>query len=233
MPQIIIQIGENISNAVYDKYVVFAQFSPFILGAIAIFLLGWILAELAARAITGMASALKLEAISKHLGLHQVLKRMHTKLSPSLLIAKTAKGYIMFLFFIEATRVAKLTKVADFLTEIFNYIPDLIIALFIMIVGVRFANFLQLITSTSLSFAKSSAAKVLGLAIKGSVITFTILTALAQLQIAPILVQILFIGFVSMLALAGGLALGLGGQGVVHEILEGFKRIEIRKAKKE
>lgn len=233
MEQVLIQIGHNIANSVNDKYELFARFTPFILGALAVFLFGWILAELVARGIVKMASGLRLEIISKTIGLKHFLKRLRVKISPSELVAQFVKGYIMFLFFIEATKVAKLTQVADFLTEVINYVPDVMIAIFIIMIGIRIGSTMKILISTSLSFAESGSSDVLGLAAKYTVVTFAILAALAQLEIAPILVQVMFIGFISMLALGGGLAFGLGGKDIVHELLEKIKRKELKEAKKE
>ena len=92
---------------------------------------------------------------------------------------------------------------------------------------------MEALISTSLTFTKSRTAHVMGLAAKYTVVTFAVLAALAQLKITPILVQVMFIGFISMLALAGGLAFGLGGKDVVKELLEDVKKMEIREHKKE
>ena len=51
------------------------------------------------------------------------------------------------------------------------------------------------------------------------------MSALFQLKIAAGLVQILFTGFIAMIALAGGLAFGLGGKDVVKEFLEDLKNV--------
>ena len=82
--------------------------------------------------------------------------------------------------------------------------------------------------ATSLRFAKSSTADALGLVAKYVILIFAALAALSQLQIAEILIQTLFIGFVAMLALAGGLAFGLGGKEVVKELLEAIKKAEVK-----
>jgi len=229
MEDILLQITENITGVVETKYDNFIELAPYILGSLAIFLFGWILAELASRAIIGMSKKLKLEIISEKLGLKHFLKRTHAKSSPSRVIAKSVKGYLIFLFFIEATKVAKMTQVAEFLTSVLAYIPEVIIALFIILVGIRIANTMEAVISTSLSFAKSTTAEILALAAKYTVITFAILASLSQLQIAEVLINTLFIGFVSMLTIAGGLAFGLGGKDVVKELLESVKRVELRK----
>ncbi len=233
MDRVFDQITGNILTAIQSKYDNFIELAPFILGAIAVFLFGWALAELAARGIVGMSEKLKLEYISEKIGLKHFLERTKTKLTPSHVIAKGVKGYLIFLFFIEATKVAKLTEIAEFLTTLIGYVPDVIIAIFIMLVGIRIGNTMEVVITTSLNFAKSTTANVLGIAAKYTIVTFAVLAALSQLQIAEILINTLFIGFVSMLVIAGGLSFGLGGKDVVKELLEAIKRVEVREYKKE
>lgn len=229
MENIFVSITNNIATAIRERYDSFIEHAPYILGAIALFLFGCILAELTSRAIISMSKKLKLEWLSEKLGLEHFLARIKSKKSSSHVIAKGIKGYLIFLFFIEATKVAKLTQIADFLSKVIGYVPEIIIAIFIMLVGIRIGNTTQSLISTSLSFAKSNTANVLGIAAKGTVITFAILAALSELDIAEILIQTLFIGFVAMLTIAGGLAFGLGGKDVVKELLEAIKRVEVKK----
>lgn len=227
MDALVNSITGRITDVIQQKYNSFIELAPYILGALAVFILGLILAELASRLILGMSEKLKLETISEKLGLKHFLERTKVKQSPSRVIAKTVKAYLIFIFFIEATKIAQLTEVAEFLAQVRGYIPDVIIALFIILVGIRIGHTLQLLVQTSLSITMSQTAHALGIAAKSTVITFAILAALSQLQIAEILIQSLFIGFVSMLALAGGLAFGLGGKDVVKELLEALKNLEL------
>ena len=57
-----------------------------------------------------------------------------------------------------------------------------------------------------------------------AIIFFTILIVLNQLGIAQDLVRILFTGIVAMLAIAGGLAFGMGGKDLAKDILEDLRR---------
>ena len=220
-------ITGQITSVIQTKYESFIELAPYILGALGVFVLGYILAEMASRAIMRMSEKLRLETIADKLGLKHFLERTGVKKSPSHVIAKSVKAYLIFIFFIEATKIARLTEVAEFLVTIRGYIPQVIIALFIILVGIRIGNTMNLVISTSLSFARTTTASALGLAAKYTMIAFAVLAALSQLEIAEILIQILFIGFVSMLALAGGLAFGLGGKDVVKELLVALKNIEL------
>lgn len=232
MEQFLINITTNIINAVDSRIDRVIELSPFILGALAVLLFGWILAEIASRAIIGLGHKIKLEWIAEKVGLKHFLERANLSITSSRVVAKAVKGYLIFIFFIEATKIAKLTQVSEFLIRVMGYIPDVIIAIFIMLVGIRVGHLLQSIIATSLSITKSKTANILGLAAKYTMVTFAVLAALSQLQIAEILINIMFVGFIAMLTIAGGLAFGLGGKDVVHELLEDVKRIELKHKKR-
>jgi len=232
MQSILTSITSNLVNAINSKINSVVELAPYILGALAVFLFGWILAIMTSRLIISLAHKVKLDVAAEKIGLKRFLEKQKSKLSPSEVIAKGVKGYLIFLFFIEATKVAGLTQVADFLSNIISYIPQVIIAIFIMLVGIEIGNTLQTVIATSLSFAKTNTANVLGIAAKYTMITFAVLGALSQLQIAEILIQTLFIGFIAMLTISGGLAFGLGGKDVVKELLEDLKNAEIKQMKK-
>ena len=69
----------------------------------------------------------------------------------------------------------------------------------------------KLVTTIS-SSAHLRSSKTLGALAKWAIVVFAILAVLVQLNIAPNLIQILFIGIISALSLAFGLAFGLGGR---------------------
>ncbi|MBN1258933.1 hypothetical protein JXA05_04220 [Candidatus Peregrinibacteria bacterium] len=223
MQQLLLQVASDVTRGIQEQYQLFVGLAPYYLGALALFLFGWILAEMAGRAVIKASTKLKLEWLSEKLGLKQFLERAKTNMTTAQLVAKSLKGYLIFLFFIQATKVARMTEVAEFLDKVISYVPQVIIAVFIMLVGIRIGNTMQIVISTSLSFAKEKTSEALGLAAKYTVLAFAVLAALAQLNIAEILVRTLFIGFVAMLALAGGLAFGLGGKDVMKELLESIR----------
>lgn len=233
MQNILTSITSSFVNAINTKISAAIQLAPYILGALAVFLFGWILAILISRMIIVLGHKIKLELAAERIGLKHFLEKQKVKLSSSEVIAKGVKGYLMFLFFIEATKIAQLKEIAEFLSKIISYIPEIIIATFIMLVGIQIGHTLQAVITTSLNFAKANTANVLGLAAKYTIITFAVLAALSQLQIAEILIQTLFIGFIAMLTISGGLAFGLGGKDVVKELLEDIKKVQLKEMRKE
>lgn len=233
MENLLLQITTSLIKTVDTKIDNFINQSPYILGAAAVFLFGWILAIMSAKVIVALGHKIKLEFLADKIGLKHFLDKQKVKMTPSEVIAQGVKGYLIFLFFIEATKIAKLTQVAEFLSKIMSYIPEVIIALFMMLVGIRIGRTLQSLITTSLTFAKANTAHVLGMAAKYTIITFAVLAALSQLQIAEILINVMFIGFISFLTIAGGLAFGLGGKEVIQELLKDIKKVELKEIRKE
>jgi uncharacterized SAM-binding protein YcdF (DUF218 family) len=62
---------------------------------------------------------------------------------------------------------------------------------------------------------------------KSTIIFFTVLIMMNQLGVAQDLIRIFFTGIVAMIAIAGGLAFGLGGKDAAKELLDTLtKRIK-------
>mgnify|MGYP001617622362 FL=1 len=128
-------------------------------------------------------------------------------------------GWIVKWFFIVVILIAVTdflgwTQVTDFLSEVALYIPNVIIAVVILTVGLVMGQFVHNVVEKSIKVSGSPtpAYKPLAALSKWAIIIFALLASLVQLGVATALIQILFTGLVAMLAIAGGLAFGLGGK---------------------
>jgi hypothetical protein len=105
------------------------------------------------------------------------------------------------------------------------YIPNIIIAIVILLVGLVLGNFTHKVTHKAVQASNlSSAAGFLATAAKWAIFVFALLAALTHLKIAQDLINTLFMGLVGMLALAGGLAFGLGGKDAARQFIDNVKR---------
>jgi hypothetical protein len=104
-----------------------------------------------------------------------------------------------------------------------NYLPNVIAAVLIMLAAVVIGGFLRRVVIASVMGAKLNAAHFLGTLVWWMVIVFGFLAALEQLNIAATIIQTIVTGFIAMLALAGGLAFGLGGKDYAHHLLDKLK----------
>lgn len=220
------EIKEVVVNSTSNTFNKFAEFWPNILGAVVLVIVGFLLGWIVEKAIVKSADKLKIAHLSNKIGLDKLLKKAKIKSNVSVLIGKLLKGYIAFMFVMAAASVLELQQIADFINTIIAYIPNVVIALGIILVGIRFGETTAAITETTLQVANSSAAKVVASIAKYALVFFAVMAALAQLEIANEIVMTLFIGFVSMIALGGGLAFGLGGKDLVRDLLEDLRKVK-------
>ncbi len=130
----------------------------------------------------------------------------------------------MIVFILAATDILGLFGVSLFLRDILAYIPSIIIAVLIMLASVVLANFSKSVVRASVMSAKLHASKFLGTLVWWTIVVFGFLAALIQLGIAVTILNTLITGLIAMLALAGGIAFGLGGKDYAAYLLEKLRR---------
>lgn len=130
------------------------------------------------------------------------------------------KWFLVIVSILAAADILNLNQVTAFLNMVLLYIPNVVIAVIILLLGVLFANFTAQIVQGAVKTARLKTGHFLAAIAKWSIIVFSVLAALVQLGIAASLLQILFTGLVAMLAIAGGLAFGLGGRGHAEKIIQ-------------
>ena len=104
------------------------------------------------------------------------------------------------------------------------YIPNVIIAVFILLAALIVATFLEKVVQAAILASNFSHALFLATVTKWSIFIFAIFAALTQLGVAPNLIGTLFTGFVAMVAIGGGIAFGLGGKEYAQELIGLLKR---------
>ena len=134
------------------------------------------------------------------------------------------KWFLILVFLMAATDILRLTQVTNFLNSIILYLPNVVVAAVILAVAFLVANFVFAVVKGSTKVAGIVSATLLATVAKWAIVIFGFLAALIQLGIAASLINTLFIGFVAMLALAGGLAFGLGGKDEAALILKKIRQ---------
>lgn len=208
-------------RGIWDKIVTFL---PNVLGAAIILVVGWIVAYLVSQVVDRVLRLVQLQTLFEAAKVEDVVKKMGIKVDTTGIIASLVKWILVLVAFIAAVDVLNLDTVTDFLNTVLGYAPSVVSAAAILLVGAIFAHFLGNLVTGSLRAGEIAHAQTVGNVIRYAIITFAVLSALIQLQIAANLLQTLFVGFVALLAIGGGIAFGLGGQGVAREIVEKIRK---------
>jgi hypothetical protein len=197
------------------------SFLPDFLGAVIIFALGWLLASLVEKLIEGIFKSFKVDTLLKSTGVEDVIERSGHKLNSGRFVGALVKWFVIIVFLVASFDVLGLTQVNEFLKGVvLTYIPNVIVAVLVLMVSVVIADTIQKVVVASARAAHVKSASFLGAVAKWSIWIFAILTALIHLGIAPQLIQTLFMGIVVAAALATGLSFGLGGKEVAGRMLE-------------
>lgn len=135
------------------------------------------------------------------------------------LAAELVRWTVVILFLVPAAEAWGLPKVTELLNQFLLYVPNVFVAAVVAFIGLVVANLVSQIVKNASSTLGSTSSNLLSSVARYALFFFTALIVLNQLGVASDLVRILFTGIVAMIAIAGGLAFGLGGQDTAKRIL--------------
>lgn len=127
------------------------------------------------------------------------------------LLGTVVQVIIILLFVVEALQLLELEFMVTLATGIFAYLPSVIAAIIILAVGFWLANMAEQLVGSVMSHS-SGTPHVLRYVAKYAILAFAFFMALDQLGIAASIINSAFILILGGVALAFGLAFGLGGR---------------------
>jgi hypothetical protein len=196
-----------------------ASFIPNLLGALIVFVIGLVVASGLGSLVEKIFDAVKLDSFLAKLGLTPYFERAGLRLHGSRFMGQLVNWFLVIVFLLAATDILGLPGFSNFLRETLLYIPNIVVAVLIMLAAIVIGNFLKRTVTASVMGAKLGGAGFLGSLTMWVITVFGFLAALVQLNIATSIINSLITGFIAMLALAGGLAFGLGGKEYASHLL--------------
>lgn len=197
-------------------------FIPELVGALVILIIGLIIASVLGKLAKKLVGYTRIDKLMEKAGIIRGLQNAGIKLNLAVFIGKIVKWFILIATLIAIADILRIPQITEFLKEIIFYIPNVIVAVIILAIGLLLGALVQSMIEKTLKASKLTEAsgKLLANIAKWAIIIFTAMAALIQLGIAASLIEILFTGLVAMLALAGGLAFGIGGKEKAARFLE-------------
>ncbi len=210
-------LSTAVSSAILKSLAAFINFVPAFIGGLIILIVGLVIAAVVYRVVFGL---LKMVQLEKFLARYGVTKLEGKDIEWSEILAELGRWTIIIVFLVPTLQAWRLDAVNTVLNRVILYIPNVIVAVIVAMVGLAFSRLgYRVARSASQSLGKH-VSNTVGLVAEWSIIVFVAFLVLHQLGVAQELLRILFAGLVAMLALAGGLAFGLGGQGTARTLLE-------------
>lgn len=218
---------ENLSIGVIN-------FIPGLFFAIVIFIIGWFIGILFGKFANQIIRTLRVDNALRGAGIEEVLRRGGFALDSGKFLGSLVEWFTIIVFLVASLDVLGLSEVNMFLQqEVLQYLPKVIIAVFVLLVSAVIAETMQRIVVGGAQAADVRHANFLGKVTRWSIWIFAIMMALFELGVAQAMIQMLFTGFVVAFALAVGLAFGLGGQDAAAKYLAHLTSEFSNKSKKE
>ncbi len=203
---------EALTSSFYNLWLRVAGFLPSLVGALITIVVGIIVAAALEKLVERIVFYLKLDNILKQVGMDSFMQRGNMKLNSGNFLGRIVYWFFILVFFLAASDILGFTALSGFIQGVLSYIPNVIIASLILLAAMVAAKFVKHFVRASVMGVKMHSGKTLGEVAWWGVVVFGFLAALSQLGVAVQIINTLITGLVAMLAIAGGLAFGLGGK---------------------
>lgn len=197
---------------------------PKILGFVIILVVGWFVASLIAKGVAALLRAVKFNDLAQRAGLTGFMQRAGVETDASGLIADIAKWFIRLIALVVAFDALGLPAVSDVLRQLLLWLPNLVVAMVVLVIAGLVANALSKIVRGATATAGFANPDTLATVTKVAVWGFAIVIAVNQIGVAATLVNTLLMATAGALALAFGLAFGLGGRELAAQTLSDLKK---------
>lgn len=214
--------GDVIVASLQQVWVAVADFLPLFIGAIIVFVVGWVVAVAIGKLVEQIIKGLRLDSLLTKLSIHKVWERGGWKTNSGAFIGGLVRWFLIVVFLLAAVNIIGLTQVSDFLKAVVLYIPNVVVAALILVIAAVVADAVEKLVRGSVE-ATGYKGSVAGTVARWAIWIFALVAALMQLGIAVALVQTLVTGLVAMLVLSFGLAFGLGGKDAASDFIHRMK----------
>jgi len=196
------------------------QFFINVLLVLVILIVGWIISKFIKALVTKLLRAVKLDELSDRIELDSILAKGGISYSLSELIGVICYWLALLVTFVAAINAIGLTVAADLLNRIVLYIPNIIAAIFILILGMFVATLLSNIVRTAANNAGVAQSKLLGKVVEVAVAVFVIAITLEQLGIGAKVIELFITVILASIGLGLALAFGLGCKDIAAKFLD-------------
>ena len=199
------------------------SFIPALIGAILLLIIGWVLSDVIAKLVAGLLERVGFENAAHRVGVTGFMSRTGMR-DPraGYVLAELVKWFIRLIFIEAAAQAVHLQAVTQVINQLILFIPNLIVALVVLLIGAIVARFVAGIVRGSASEAGLQNPNLLATVAQYAIMAFAVIVAINQVGIAATLVNTLFMALMGAVALAVGLAFGLGGRDVAGQMWQGW-----------
>ena len=214
--------GDMIIISLQQVWTTVVVFLPLFIGAVVVFIVGWVVAVTVGKGEEQAVETLGLDSVLCKMEFEKILERAGWRLDSGAFIGGLVRWFLIIVFLLASVNILGLTQVSDFLQQVVFYIPNVIVAAFIIIIAALVNEVVGKLIRGSTNAVGYKGFSV-NLVARWAIWIFAFAAVLFQLGVARELVQTMMTGLVAALALAFGLAFGLGGKDAAAGFIDKVK----------
>lgn len=217
---VVVAIKESLGST-FDG---FAAFIPKLFGALVILLIGWLIARAIKFALSKVLKAVNFDALTEKVGINGYMAKAGMKARGSDLIAKLGYWIVMLTVLIMFFNSLGLEAVSGLLNDAVQFIPNIIVACILLVVGMYIAQFAQGLAVGALKAGGFDKADLVGKIAYGSIMFLIVTMVLNQLHIGDGIIDKVISIVLGALGLGLSIAFGLGAQDWVKKTINGMSK---------
>jgi hypothetical protein len=214
--------GQAVLTSVAAALALLLSGIPKILGFLVILIIGWIIASAVASAVAVLLRAVRFNDLARRSGLADFVEKAGIRKDVAGVLADLTKWFIRLIVLVTAFDALGLPAVSQVLQQLLLWLPNLVVALVVLVIGGLAANALAGLVRGATAEAGLGSPRLLETLTRIAIWAFAIVVAVNQIGIATTLVNTLFMATVGAVALALGLSFGLGGRDTAARIVQGW-----------
>jgi hypothetical protein len=214
--------GEALTTSLAAALALFLGAIPRVIGFLIILIIGWFISGLLAAGVAALLRAVRFNDLAQRSGLTGFVQNMGLRTDTAGVLANIVKWFVRLIVLVVAFDALGLPAVSAVLQQFLLWIPNLVVAVVILVIAGLAANALGNLVRGATAQAGFDNPDLLETITRVAVWAFGIVVAVNQIGVAQALVNTLFMGFVGALALAAGLAFGLGGRETAGQIVHNW-----------
>jgi Conserved TM helix len=216
--------GQAIMTSVAAALALLLSAIPKVIGFAVILIVGWIIASALAAAVAAILRAIKFNDLAQRAGISGFVQKMGVHTDAAGFLATLVKWFVRLIVLVTAFDALGLPAVSQVLEQILLWLPNLVVALVVLVIAGLAANALAGIVRGATAESGLGRPDLLASVAKVAVWAFAIVIAVNQIGVATTIVNTLFMATVGAVAVAFALAFGLGGRETAGEIVRGWYR---------
>ena len=211
--------SEAMMTALAGGMAMFFSAIPKVIAFAVILVVGWFIAGLIARLAARLLRAVHFNQLADRSGFAKFVRNVGVQQDCAGFLADVAKWFMRLIVLVVAFDALGLPAVSDVLRQLLLWLPNLVVAMVVLVIGGLLANAAAGLVRGATASAGFQHADMISNVARAMVWIFAIIVAVNQIGIATELVNTLFMGAVALAVIALGLSFGLGGRDLAGKVL--------------